>query len=58
MARALLIIDFQNDFTGGGALAVPDGDAIAPRLNELIDGERRQQRPPDQHQPPTQGDPR
>jgi nicotinamidase/pyrazinamidase len=37
VARALLIIDFQNDFTGGGALAVPDGDAIAPRLNELID---------------------
>lgn len=36
MARALLIIDFQNDFTGGGALEVPDGDAIAPRLNELI----------------------
>ena len=29
MARALLIIDFQNDFTAGGALAVPDGDAIA-----------------------------
>ena len=27
-------------------------------LNELIDGERRQQRPPDQHHPPTQGDPR
>ncbi|HZO68170.1 MAG TPA: PadR family transcriptional regulator, partial [Kribbellaceae bacterium] len=27
-------------------------------LNELIDGERRQQRPPDQHQPPTQGDSR
>ena len=37
MARALLIVDFQNDFTSGGALAVPDGDAIAPRLNELID---------------------
>jgi nicotinamidase/pyrazinamidase len=36
MARALLIIDFQNDFTGGGALAVPDGDAIADRVNELI----------------------
>jgi nicotinamidase/pyrazinamidase len=35
--RALLIIDFQNDFTSGGALAVRDGDAIAPRLNELID---------------------
>ena len=29
MARALLIIDFQNDFTPGGALAVPDGDTIA-----------------------------
>ncbi len=27
-------------------------------LNELIDGERRQQRPPDQHQPPIQGDSR
>jgi nicotinamidase/pyrazinamidase len=38
MARALLIIDFQNDFTEGGALAVPDGDAIAGRVNELIAG--------------------
>ena len=37
MPRALLIIDFQNDFTAGGALAVPDGDAIADRVNELID---------------------
>jgi len=37
VARALLIIDFQNDFTSGGALAVPDGDAIAPRVNELLD---------------------
>ena len=37
MARALLIIDFQNDFTAGGALAVRDGDAIAGRVNELID---------------------
>jgi nicotinamidase/pyrazinamidase len=37
IARALLIIDFQNDFTAGGALAVPDGDAIAPRVNELLD---------------------
>jgi nicotinamidase/pyrazinamidase len=36
VARALLIIDFQNDFTAGGALAVPDGDAIADRVNELI----------------------
>src|SRR3954447_10098809 len=35
MPEALLIVDFQNDFTPGGALAVPDGDAIAERLNEL-----------------------
>jgi nicotinamidase/pyrazinamidase len=35
MARALLIIDFQNDFTPGGALAVPHGDEIAGRINEL-----------------------
>jgi nicotinamidase/pyrazinamidase len=34
--RALVIVDFQNDFTPpDGALAVPEGDTIAPRLNEL-----------------------
>jgi nicotinamidase/pyrazinamidase len=35
VARALIVVDFQNDFAPGGALAVPDGDAIAPRVNEL-----------------------
>ncbi len=35
MPRALIIVDFQNDFCPGGALAVPDGDAISGRLNEL-----------------------
>ena len=35
MAEALIIVDFQNDFTPGGALAVPDGDKIADRVNEL-----------------------
>ena len=35
MARALIIVDFQNDFCPGGALAVPEGDAIAERLNDL-----------------------
>jgi nicotinamidase/pyrazinamidase len=35
MSRALVIVDFQIDFCPGGALAVPDGDAIAGRLNEL-----------------------
>jgi len=35
MGRALVIVDFQNDFTPGGALAVPHGDEIAARINEL-----------------------
>ena len=35
MAEALIIVDFQNDFTPGGALAVSEGDAIAERVNEL-----------------------
>jgi nicotinamidase/pyrazinamidase len=35
MARALIIVDFQNDFTPGGALGVPEGDAIADRVDEL-----------------------
>src|ERR1051325_668406 len=35
MAEALVIVDFQNDLTPGGALAVPDGDRVAARLNEL-----------------------
>jgi nicotinamidase/pyrazinamidase len=36
MARALLIVDFQNDFTPpDGALAVPDGHAIGDRVDRL-----------------------
>jgi nicotinamidase/pyrazinamidase len=35
VARALVIVDFQNDFTPGGALAVADGDAIAGRIDAL-----------------------
>ena len=34
---ALLIVDFQNDFTPGGALPVPEGDRIAAPLNRLLD---------------------
>ena len=30
-----MVVDFQNDFTPGGALAVPGGDQIAGRVNEL-----------------------
>jgi nicotinamidase/pyrazinamidase len=35
MSKALLIIDFQNDFTSGGALEVPDGDEIAEPVRRL-----------------------
>lgn len=35
MPEALIIVDFQNDFTPGGALAVGEGDRVADRLNEL-----------------------
>lgn len=34
--KALLVIDVQNDFLPGGALAVPQGDAILPAVNNLI----------------------
>ncbi len=40
MREALIIVDVQNDFLPGGALAVPSGDAIAPRLHELLDSGR------------------
>ena len=33
---ALLIIDVQNDFCPGGALAVKDGDAVVPILNDYL----------------------
>jgi nicotinamidase/pyrazinamidase len=31
----LLVVDVQNDFLPGGALAVPDGDGIVPLINRL-----------------------
>ena len=40
MADARDIVDFQNDFTPGGALAVPHGDEIAGRITELLDSGR------------------
>jgi nicotinamidase/pyrazinamidase len=33
---ALIVIDVQNDFCPGGALAVPQGDTIIPAVNRLI----------------------
>ena len=35
MSSALVIVDVQNDFCAGGALAVPDGDAVIEPLNRL-----------------------
>ncbi len=35
MGHALIIVDFQNDFTPGGALAVSGGDEIAGTVNRL-----------------------
>ncbi len=37
MSKALIVIDIQNDFCPGGALAVAGGDAIIPRVNALMD---------------------
>ncbi|MEX2102947.1 MAG: bifunctional nicotinamidase/pyrazinamidase [Gaiellaceae bacterium] len=34
---ALLIVDFQNDFTPGGTLPVAEGDRIAAPINVLLD---------------------
>ena len=36
MPAALIVIDVQNDFCPGGALAVSEGDLIVPRINQLI----------------------
>jgi nicotinamidase/pyrazinamidase len=32
---ALILVDLQNDFLPGGALPVPDGDAVVPMANQL-----------------------
>jgi len=62
MADALMIIDFQNDFTSGGALAVPGGDEIAgpvQRLAEHFDvvAATRDWHPPDHASFETEGGP-
>ncbi len=62
MAKALLIIDFQNDFTSGGALEVPGGDEIAEPVKRLADRldlvfATRDWHPPDHASFETQGGP-
>jgi len=34
--KALILVDIQNDFLPGGALAVPEGDKIIPVVNRLL----------------------
>lgn len=34
--RCLILVDIQNDFLPGGALAVPEGDLVVPVVNRLI----------------------
>ena len=36
MTHALIVIDVQNDFCPGGALAVPEGDAIIAGINGIM----------------------
>jgi nicotinamidase/pyrazinamidase len=36
MSQALIVVDVQNDFCPGGALAVAGGDAIVPGINALM----------------------
>ncbi len=42
---ALLVVDVQNDFCPGGALAVDDGDAVVPVLNRWIHAARERNVP-------------
>ena len=37
MKQALILVDIQNDFIPGGALAVPEGDRIVPIANRIMD---------------------
>jgi len=36
VTKALIVIDVQNDFCPGGALAVPGGDEIVPMINDMM----------------------
>ncbi|HEX2358940.1 MAG TPA: nicotinamidase [Solirubrobacterales bacterium] len=62
MSKALLIVDFQNDFTPGGALAVEGGDQIAESVISLASAYEhvvatRDWHPPDHASFETEGGP-
>jgi nicotinamidase/pyrazinamidase len=58
----LIVVDVQNDFCPGGALPVPDGDAVVEPINRLMEEIRftvatRDWHPPDHHSFTEQGGP-
>ncbi|HWD75738.1 MAG TPA: nicotinamidase [Solirubrobacteraceae bacterium] len=60
--EALIVVDVQNDFCAGGALPVPDGDAIVEATNLLAEKfpfvvATRDWHPPDHHSFKQQGGP-
>ena len=62
MSRGLLVIDFQNDFTPGGALAVAGGDEIGDAVQRLASAvdvvfATRDWHPPDHASFETEGGP-
>jgi len=62
MVEALVMVDVQNDFTPGGALEVPDGDAVVEPLNRLAGRYKtvfatRDWHPQDHHSFETEGGP-
>jgi len=42
---ALIVVDLQNDFLPGGALAVPEGDRVISPLNDVIEKFRNENLP-------------
>ena len=62
MAEALVIVDVQNDFIPGGALPVPEGEAVIEPLNRLARAYNtvfatRDWHPPDHHSFEPEGGP-
>jgi nicotinamidase/pyrazinamidase len=60
--RALIVVDVQNDFCPGGALAVPEGDSVVEPVNRLAAGSEfvvatRDWHPPDHGSFASQGGP-
>ncbi|MDQ6915631.1 MAG: isochorismatase family protein [Actinomycetota bacterium] len=60
MAEALIVVDVQNDFCPGGALAVAEGDRVIEPLHRLADEAdvvvaTRDWHPPDHHSFQAQG---